>query len=201
MSTIQFESEKTRTKWTKWYRWCWRWCFKSCRRLSESVIIKKQCFFLYLFLERQVEDVAKCCCTCQKTSVLGTDTTNNLCNMWVTDSCYQNKRPIEDASGHHQDLLDPALFHFTKDDQTFTWLALKLQASNPETRKRKKIDVDMEDAIFNGVQSLFQDVSKLYCVCHMEQRDEIKIGKFFAKFKYSENEKVFKVNHYWREEI
>ena len=137
MSTIQFESEKTRTKWTKWYRWCWRWCFKSCRRLSESVIIKKQCFFLYLFLERQVEDVAKCCCTCQKTSVLGTDTTNNLCNMWVTDSCYQNKRPIEDASGHHPDLLDPALFHFTKDDQTFTWLALKLQASNPETRKRK----------------------------------------------------------------
>ena len=59
----------------------------------------------------------------------------------------------------------------------------------------------MEDAIFNGVQSLFQDVSKLYCVSHMEQRDEIKIGKFFAKFKYSENEKVFKVNHYWREEI
>ena len=162
----------------------------------ENIIVKKQCFFLYLFLERQVEDVAKCCCTGQKSSVLVTDTTNNLCDMWVADSCYQNKRLIENASGHHPVLLGPALFHFTKDDQTFTWLALKLQASNPETRKLKRIGVDMEDAIFNGVQSLFQDVSKLFCVRHMKQRDEIKIRKLFAMSKYSENEKVFKVNHY-----
>ena len=54
----------------------------------------------------------------------------------------------------------------------------------------------MEDAIFNGVQSLFQDVSKIFCVRHMKQRDEIKIRKLFAMSKYSENEKVFKVNHY-----
>ena len=162
---------------------------------QEHTSLKNSVFSCTFFLERQVEDVTKCCCTCQKTSVLGTDTTNNLCDMWVTDSCYQSKRLIEDASGHHPDLLGPALFHFTKDDQTFTWLALKLQASNPETRKRKKIGVDMEDAIFNGVQSLFQNVSKLYCVRHMKQRDEIKIRKLFAKSKYSENEKVFKVNH------
>ena len=110
----------------------------------ENIIVKKQCFFLYLFLERQVEDVAKCCCTGQKSSVLVTDTTNNLCDMWVADSCYQNKRLIENASGHHPVLLGPALFHFTKDDQTFTWLALKLQASNPETRKLKRIGFDME---------------------------------------------------------
>ena len=57
------------------------------------------------------------------------------------------------------------------------WLASELQASN---------------GIFNGVQSLSPDVSKLYCVLHMKQRDEIKIGKFLAKFKCSENEKVFK---------
>ena len=58
-----------------------------------------------------------------------------------------------------------------------TWLASELQASN---------------GTFNGVQSLSPDVSKLYCVLHMKQRDEIKIGKFLAKFKCSENEKVFK---------
>ena len=113
--------------------------------------------------------------------------------MLVTDSCYQNKRLIGNDSGHHPVFLGLAFFHFIKDDQTFTRFALELQASNPETRKLKKIGVDMEDAIFNGgVQSLFPDVSKLYCVRHMKQRDKIKIGKLLAKFKCSENEKVFK---------
>ena len=112
--------------------------------------------------------------------------------MLVTDSCYQNKRLIGNDSGHHPVFLGLAFFHFIKEDQTFTRFALELQASNPETRKLKKIGVDMEDAIFNGMQSLFPDVSKLYCVRHMKQRDKIKIGKLLAKFKCSENENVFK---------
>ena len=52
----------------------------------------------------------------------------------------------------------------------------------------------MEDTIFNGAQSLLPDVSKLCLVRHMKQRDEIKIGKLLAKFKCSENEKVFKAS-------
>ena len=125
----------------------------------ESIIVKKRCYFLYLSTERQIED-AKFCCTAQSSSVLDIDTTYNLCDMWVTDSCYRNKRLIRNDSGHHPVFLGPVLFHFTKDDQTFTRFALELQASYPETRKLKKIGVDMEDAIFNGVQSLFSDVSK-----------------------------------------
>ena len=121
--------------------------------------------------------------------------------MWVTDSCYRNKRIIGNCSGQHPVFLGPVLFHFTKDDQSFTRLALELEANNPETRKLKKIGVDMEDTVFNGVQSLFPDISKLYCVRHMKQRDEITIGKLLAKFKCSEDEKVFKAKQYWREKI
>ena len=166
-----------------------------------SVIVKKRFYFFYLSTERQAEDLVKFCCTGQNTSVLGIDTTYNLCDMWVTDSCYRNKRLIGSDSGHHPVFLGPVLFHFTKDDQTFTRFTLELQASNSETRKLKKIGVDMEDAIFNGVQSLFPDVSKLYCVPRMKQRDEIKIGKLLAKFKCNEKEKVFKTKQYWREKI
>ena len=53
----------------------------------------------------------------------------------------------------------------------------------------------MEDAIFNKVESFFLDLSKWYCEtvkCHMKQRNEIKIAKLLAKFKWCENEKVFK---------
>ena len=176
----------------------------------EGIIVKKHCYFFYLSTDRQVEDVVKICCTGQNTSVLGIDTTYNLCDMRVTDSCYRNKRQIRNGSGHHPVFLGPVLFHFTKDDQTFTRFALELQTSNPETIKLKEIGIDMEDDIFNGVQLLFpdvpelycghhmkqRDVSKLYCVRHMKQRDKIKIGKLLAKFKCSENEKVFKAKQY-----
>ena len=87
--------------------------------------------------------------------------------------------------------MGPVLFHFTKGNQTFTRFALELQISNPKTKKLKEIGTDMEDAIFNGMQSLFPDVSKPYCVRHMKQHGKIKTGKFSAKFKRGKNEKVF----------
>ena len=41
----------------------------------KSIIVKKHCYFFYLSMERQVEDVVKFCCTGPNTSVLGIDTT------------------------------------------------------------------------------------------------------------------------------
>ena len=123
--------------------------------------------------------------------------------MWVTDSCYRNKRLIGNDSGHHLVFLAPVLFHFKKDDQTFTRFILELQARNPETRKLKKIGVDMEDAIFHEVQSLFPNVPKLYCFRHMKQRDEIKIGKLLAKLSAVKMKRYLKQSRkkYWQEKI
>ena len=55
-----------------------------------------------------------------------------------------------------------ALFYFilqkmTKCSPCFLW---NYKASNPEMRKLKRIGVDMEDAIFNKVESFFLDLSK-----------------------------------------
>ena len=57
-------------------------------------------------------------------SVLGVDTTFNLCNMWVTDTCYHNKRIIKPKTGNNPLFLGPTLFYFTKDDKTFSRLGL-----------------------------------------------------------------------------
>ena len=124
--------------------------------VAESIIGKKRQFFFYLHTEKQVEDVVKFCFRGRNTSVLGTDTTYNLCDIWVNDSYYRNKRLSGNDSVHHPVFLGPVLFHFTKVDLTLTQFALELQASNPQMRKLKKIDFDMEDAIFSGVQSLLQ---------------------------------------------
>ena len=71
----------------------------------------------------------------------------------------------------------PTLLHFTKDTQTFTRFALEIQACNPETRGIKKIGVDIEDAIYNGVKTLFPEAQQPYCVRHLKQLDKMRILK------------------------
>ena len=63
--------------------------------------------------------------------------------------------------------------HFTKDTQTFKQFVLEIQVCNPETRGIKKIGVDMEDAIYNGVKILLPEAQQLYCVQHLKQQDEM----------------------------
>ena len=118
-------------------------------------------------------------------SVLGIDTTFNLCNLWVTDSCYRNKRLVNNVSGENPNFLAPSLFHFTKDEQTFRRFAVELLA-NPRLANLKKIGVDMEEAIYNGLSSLLPNVEKLHCVRHLKQRDEAQIIKILNKFNGTE---------------
>ena len=94
----------------------------------------------------------------------------------------------------HPVYLGPTLLHFTKDTQTFTRFALEIQAFNPETRGIKKIGVDIEDAIYNGVQILFPEAQQLCCVRHLKQRDEIQILKMMDRKKCTEKEKMIAKN-------
>ena len=64
----------------------------------------------------------------------------------------------------HPVYLGPTLLHFTKDTQTLTRFALEIQAFNPDARGIKKIGVNMEDAIYNGVKIIFPEEQQLYCV-------------------------------------
>ena len=116
---------------------------------------RKICYFYFVATEKQTNDISIFCCSGNDISFLGIDTTHYLCHMWVTDSCYWNKRLISNTSRVHPIYLDPTLLHFTKDTQTFTRFELEILACNPETRGIKKIGVDMEDAIYNGVKNVF----------------------------------------------
>ena len=88
--------------------------------------------------------------------------------MWVTHSCYWNKRVIINTSGVHPVHLGPTLSHFTKDTQRLTRFLLEIQAHNPEKRAIKKFGVDMEEAIYSGVKILFPEAQQLYCVRHLK---------------------------------
>ena len=94
------------------------------------------------------------------------------------------------GSGVHPVYLGPTLLHFTKDTQTFTQFVLEIQACDPETRGIKKISVDKEDAIYNGVEILFTEAQQLYCVRHLKQLGEMQILKMMDRKKCTEKEKM-----------
>ena len=118
-----------------------------------------------------MNDIVKFCCADNNCSVLGIDTTYKLCNMWATDSCYRNQRIVNNTTGKHSVYLGPSIFHFTKDVNAFKRFGLEIQACDIRTRSVRKIVIDMEEAILQGITSRFPNVQHLYCVRHLLQRD------------------------------
>ena len=142
----------------------------------------------FLKTDRQINDMLKFCCTPHNSSVLGVDTTYNLCDMWMTDTCYRSKRLINPKTKSHPVFLGPMLFHFTKNKETFLRFALELFTSDPGMSNLKHIGVDMESAIFNGFKTVFPSLESLLCVRHLSQRDAKKIDKLLVSAKGNQRE-------------
>ena len=73
-------------------------------------------FYVFLGTAVQLNDVAKFCC--EMNEVLYIDTTFNLWEHWLTDSCYGNLR-LETNEGKHPILIAPSMIHFQSDEFLF----------------------------------------------------------------------------------
>ena len=148
-------------------------------------MIVAEAYFAFLYNTRQINDIKKFCCQDSNPSVLPIDTTYNLCDLWVTDSSYRNKRLINRASGNYPVFIGPMMLHFTKDENAFGRFALELLSADHELVGLKNIGVDMEKAIYRGFKNIIPSVSRLLCVRHLKQRDEKKVDKLLARVHHS----------------
>ena len=162
-----------------------------------TVIVTKDCYMAFLYTDKILSDIEKFCCddTDMEKCVLGIDTTYNLCGMWITDTCYRNKRILGVRSRDHPVFTGPVMFHFSKDDSTFRRFCAELVSANPSVANLKKVGVDMEAAIFNGFKSILPNLLQLYCAKHLQDRDLIAIEKLHGKMKLSDKDK----EHYQKE--
>ena len=64
------------------------------------------------------------------------------------------------------------MIHFTKYEEGSTMFYVELISSNPQPINLKKVGVGMEVSIFSGFQSVISNFLQLYCVRHLQQRDE-----------------------------
>lgn len=136
---------------------------------------------MFLYSDRQLVDIEQFCCKKDDNVPLGVDTTFNLCELWLTDTSYRNKRLVRESSGAAPVFLGPCMFHFKKDEEAFSRFALEMRIGNSALKELKAIGVDMESAIFNGFKIHNSGLSRLVCVRHLKKRDEEKIGKLLAK--------------------
>eukprot|EP00794_Sanderia_malayensis_P002387 gene2387-2747_t len=153
----------------------------------QTIVATRSAYFFFVYSPKQIDDIKQFCCDeVEAVSVLGVDTTFNLCDLWVTDTCYRNKRIVHSSSGKHPVFLGPAMFHFTKGPDSFSRLALELIAADPGLRNLKKVGVDMEEAIFSGFKHHIPDLKRLLCVRHLSSRDEEKLLKLLQVLKINQ---------------
>ena len=118
--------------------------------LIRSVVVYGDSYLVFLYTDKQLEDIEQFCCSDNDVSVLGIDTTFKLCDTWVTDTSYRNKRVLSTRSKKHPVHLGPVMLHFTKNEETFRRFCAELLSANPQLNGLTKIGVDMESAIFNA---------------------------------------------------
>ena len=72
------------------------------------------------------------------------------------------------------------IVHFTKDQETYRRLATEIVTAKPYLSNISMIGHDMDQAIKNGLTSIFSRAEGLFCLQHVSERGSKKLDKLFA---------------------
>ena len=145
---------------------------KSHQDFLRTVACLQSSYYVFLGDNKQLDDVAKFCC--EMNEVLCIDTTFNLCENWITDTCYRNLR-LENSEGNHPIFMGPCIIHFQKDEFVFNRFISEMCSYQQKIKDLKTIGTDLEKAIFNGFKTQLKDLNLLLCVYHLEKNDRKKL--------------------------
>ena len=83
----------------------------------KTVTVINQSHIAFASTEKQLSNIEKFCCKSTETGVFAVDTTSNLCNLWIIDTSYRNKRLVNKIDGGTSVHLGPIMLYFTKDEK------------------------------------------------------------------------------------
>ena len=147
----------------------------------KTVTVTDQTYIVFAYTEKQLSDIEKFCCKSTEAGVFAVDTTFNLCDLWITDTSYRNKRPVNTIDGGAPVHLGPIMLHFTKDEKTFNRFGSEILSANPNLTSISFIGVDLESAIFTGLKTMIPGLFRLICMHHLMKRDESKHADLLPK--------------------
>ena len=68
------------------------------------------------------------------------------------------------------------MMHFTKHEKTCARFGLEVLSANPNLKNISFIGVNLESAIFIGLENMIPGLRRLICVRHLMKRSESKIA-------------------------
>ena len=150
---------------------------------TKAVTIFEDHFISIHVTEQQIKDLVRFCV--EGNSVLRVDTIFEIIeNFWVTDTSFTNESLISETSGETSgetpDFPGPIMLHFRKDTFTYQAFASHLVMINPDIKNIKKFGTDLDHALINGMQNVFEIADPLICVQHLQERDSRKLDDLSA---------------------
>ena len=100
--------------------------------IVRQISMTKTAYYALFCSDRQLNDIEKFYCCNGILDPLAIDTTFNLCDFWLTDTSYCNRRLLVDTTGKSPVCFGPCMFHFKKDEEAFRRFALEICAGNPK---------------------------------------------------------------------
>ena len=133
-------------------------------------------------------------------NVLKFDTTFDVCDMWLSDAAYQNRRLVNEKLEHPW-FFGWILFHMKKTPETFSRFCMDLVASEAEIRKLPILGTDLEEALFQGFKVIIPTMQSLLCVKHMSDRDQKKLTSLKARVQKEIIADIYGINDGYTREL
>ena len=140
-----------------------------------------QSYIAFAYTEKERSDIEKFCCKSTEAGVFAVDTKFNICDLWIANTSYRNKRLVNTIDGRTPVHLGPIMLHFTIDEETFGRLGLEILSANPNLKNISFIGVDLTSAIFSGLKTMIPGLRRLICVHHLMKQDESKLADLLPK--------------------
>jgi len=87
------------------------------------------------------------------------DTTFDLCDMWLTDTAYQNLR-ILNSKNQHPWFFGPSFLYMKKSAETFSRFSLDMVVSKPGLESPTFLGTGMEKAMYDGFKKVFSKIEQ-----------------------------------------
>jgi len=132
--------------------------------------------------DKQLKDLELFCTQPIKCSVFSIDSTYNVGNFYVTNTCFQNFKIVHADGryrGRHPYEIGPTFIHTEKGTNNFVCFFSSLLRTIPNLRTIQAIGSDGDGAIMNASFVSFQDAQKLLCSSHKKDNIQRKLKNDF----------------------
>ena len=147
--------------------------------MRNVVTILPQHYVVFTFTDDYLESVERCCVN--SSSVFRCDATFEIMDkLWLTDTCYTNKALIKTQDTKNPEYPGPMMVHFTNNQGMYRRPTTEIVTAKPNLSNISIIGHDMDQAIKNGLTSIFSKAESLVCLHHVTERACKKLDKLLA---------------------